>query len=503
MRWKRWALAATGVLALGACTLMLDRSATQCKSDAECSPRFGDQLVCRAGVCVQDCFSGEPQPAQDFLNHCTTAKRFAYDNCAVGLCTPDTADAGNIVPPRPEGGAPGAGTMAPDPSTLPACADASEGRGQVVNITGSSNFPPLLAKLAPLIIRKQGYVPVYQITSSCNGVKTIFSSVPKDHIMVDPVMGSTGASAQYLTEDGTFVPCSLGGSGAQVDIGESDIFSDTCNGFGAPGATIGEYLGPIQAMLFVVPTNSPETVISAEAARAVFGRGGLAPWTSPESFFVRNANTGTQQMIGRAIGVPAEAFWGVDRGSARNVDSLMRSIIEPGAATLAIGIISNDFYDGDRLGLRALAFKAVEQSYGYLPDSSLAKTDKKNVRDGHYPIWGPLHFFTAVSTDGTPSSPAANAFVQVASVPGQDVEKSLFDAYIGSGLVPSCAMSVQRTRELGPLSVYSPAHPCGCYFEASPSVNGSAPPECTKCETANDCKDPARPACNLGYCEVR
>jgi hypothetical protein len=64
-------------------------------------------------------------------------------------------------------------------------------------------------------------------------------------------------------------------------------------------------------------------------------------------------------------------------------------------------------------------------------------------------------------------------------------------------------MSVQRTAELGPMSPYSPPFQCGCYFEASPSVNGSAPPECTRCNTANDCRDPARPACNLGYCEVR
>jgi hypothetical protein len=26
---------------------------------------------------------------------------------------------------------------------------------------------------------------------------------------------------------------------------------------------------------------------------------------------------------------------------------------------------------------------------------------------------------------------------------------------------------------------------------------------CTSCNTANDCTDPSRPACNLGYCEVQ
>ena len=45
-------------------------------------------------------------------------------------------------------------------------------------------------------------------------------------------------------------------------------------------------------------------------ARAVFGRGGAQglaqPWVTPALYFVRNASTGTQQMMGSAIGVPAE-----------------------------------------------------------------------------------------------------------------------------------------------------------------------------------------------------
>jgi hypothetical protein len=85
------------------------------------------------------------------------------------------------------------------------------------------------------------------------------------------------------------------------------------------------------------------------------------------------------------------------------------------------------------------------------------------------------------------------------SVP--NIPQALLDAFISSSLVPSCAMKVQRSTELGPLSAYTPPFECDCYFLASPSVNGSAPPECALCKTANDCTDPSRPACNLGYCE--
>jgi hypothetical protein len=308
----------------------------------------------------------------------------------------------------------------------------------------------------------------------------------------------TGKYAMYFGADGTSTPCLLGASGAQVDVGESDIFSTTCNGYGAPAGNIGEYLGPIQAMMFVVPGKSSQTAITAEAARAVFGTGGsnVMPWSNPALFFVRNANTGTQQMIGHAISVPADQFWGVDRGTAANVDSLLRVISDATLAQEAIGIISADYYDSDRDNLKALAFRATGQDCAYLPDSTPFKKDKQNVRDGHYPIWGPVHFFTQVQ-NGVPMTAGAQAFVSVVSVP--NVSKQLLDAFIGSSLVPACAMTVQRTVELGPLSSYTPPFVCGCYFEAS--IVGEVPPGCAQCGTANDCTDPKRPACNLGFCE--
>jgi hypothetical protein len=371
-------------------------------------------------------------------------------------------------------------------------------------MTGSSNFPPLLAKLAPLIL-STGFTPVYEVTSSCGGVNAILGTQQRDHFISDPAANSRTLPAMFVTAGGALTPCSLGPQGAVVDVGESDIFSSTCLGITAgPQNQVGEYFGPIQAMLFVVPGKSQESAISAEAARAIFGRGGdegkAAPWTNPMLYFVRNANTGTQQMVGHAIGVPAESFWGIDRGSAKNVDALLRVITDETTAQEAIGIISNDYYDADRGNLKALAFRDSGQECAYLPDSTLFRKDKRNVRDGHYPIWGPLHFFATLS-GGVPVSPAAQAFVSVIGVP--DVEQELLDAFISSGLVPGCAMRVQRSSDLEALSSYAAPFECGCYFEASPSINGTPPPECRPCQTANDCTDPGRPACNLGFCEVQ
>jgi hypothetical protein len=381
---------------------------------------------------------------------------------------------------------------------LPACVDPTSGRAQVVVLTGSSNFPPLLSKLAPLIVAS-GYTPVYQVTSSCAGVAAVLGD---NHAIVDPAPGKSGKTAQYYRSDGTSVPCSLGPGGATVDVGESDIFASTCSGFSEPAGGVVEYLGPIQAMLFVTPGASRQKAISAEAARMVFGMGGAdgatSPWTDPALYFVRNQTTGTQQMIAKAIGVPAGAFWGVDRGTAAAVDSDLRVISDPTLADEAIGIISADYYDADRANLNALAFRAAGQGCAYMPDSTAFTRDKQNVRDGHYPIWGPIHFFAAVA-GGVPVSPGAAAFVSIVSVP--NVVQPLLDAFIGSSLVPACAMRVTRTSELGPTSAYAPPFGCGCYFEAS--VEGSPPVECTRCKTANDCLTPARPACNLGFCETR
>ena len=495
--------------ACAACTALVDRSATQCATDPDCA-HFGSHPYCQGGVCVAsglgpaDCFSGAPQKASDFLNQCSDSQCLSFDDCQrLNFCgSASDVDAALPPPPTPEASATATDAGATDAAadggtTLPSCVDPASGRNPPVFLTGSSNFPPLLAKLAPLVTAA-GYTPVYQVTNSCTGVGSVLGS---NHTISDPSPGGSGQHAEYFQPDGTTVPCALGPGGATVDVGESDIFSSSCSGFGAPGPGYQEYLGPIQAMVFVVPGASTQQAISAEAARAVFGMGGdhgsASPWTNPQLYFVRNQNTGTQQMIGKAINVPPGQFWGVDRGSAGAVDSELRVISDPTLANQAIGIISADYYDDDRVNLNALAFKAEGQDCAYLPDSTAFKKDKQNVRDGHYPVWGPVHFFAAV-TGGVPVSPGAEAFISVVSVP--NLARALLDAFIGASLVPACAMKVQRTTELGPLSSYSPPFGCGCYFGAS--VNGSAPAGCTKCSTANDCGNPAFPACNLGYCEA-
>jgi hypothetical protein len=267
---------ATLVGASAGCTVLLNHDAAQCQTDSDCA-HFGDHPYCQNNVCVSSglgpsaCFYGSPAAPQDFMNQCSLAACLPFDNCSrMGLCGA-TAGAGPslVAPTLGDASTSSSPVVADGGVALPSCMDPANGRAQVVFMTGSSNFPPLLAKLAPLVLAT-GYTPIYQVTSSCTGVSAVFGPAT----IHDPAPGPSAKYAAFFAQDGTSTPCTLGPEGANVDVGESDIFSTTCDANAVAGSTVGEYLGPIQAMAFVVPGKSQEQAISAEAARAVFGTGG-------------------------------------------------------------------------------------------------------------------------------------------------------------------------------------------------------------------------------------
>ena len=398
-------------------------------------------------------------------------------------------------------------TTKPPPGTH--CLDSGAGRGNVVYVTGSSALRPFLSALAPVVAADSpSYTIVYQSQGSCAGVASVFDSDAAKRIIKDvPAAGSKPANyAVYFNTDGTAQECFLDTSGAgeggtawpAVDLGISDVFAKSCGYDAAPsGITIADYFGPIQPMTFVVPSASSQRSISAEAAYLAFGLGGggnAAPWVDPSLFFVRNSGSGTQQMIARAIGVPADKWWGLDRGGSSQVRSGLKVVLDKENAEKSIGIVSVDIADEERANLRILAFKAKGQTCGYLPDSTANTRDKVNVRDGHYPIWGPVHLFARTS-GGLPST-AAGAFVGRFAT--ARVDKRLLDAEIVKGLVPQCAMRVTRSAEMGPLASFQPQLECGCYFDFK--ANGAT--SCKTCGGTADCRAPT-PACNFGYCEAR
>jgi ABC-type phosphate transport system substrate-binding protein len=239
---------------------------------------------------------------------------------------------------------------------------------QVVYVAGSSAVRSFLTVVAPLLAQDTpAYSIVYQSQGSCTGVTAIFSTDPTKRVMKDiPAAGTRAANyAILLKADGSAQECSLPPEGVLVDIGVSDVFASTCGVEAPAGVQTADYEGPIQPMTFVVPVNSTQKSISAEAAYMAFGKGGnqgrATPWLDPTLFFVRNASSGTQQMIARAISVPADKWWGVDRGGSDGVRKNMKLLLDASSSEKAIGILSTDVADEERSNLRILAFQARGQ----------------------------------------------------------------------------------------------------------------------------------------------
>jgi hypothetical protein len=160
----------------------------------------------------------------------------------------------------------------------------------------------------------------------------------------------------------------------------------------------------------------------------------------------------------------------------------------------AIGVLGADTADRERSNLRILYFQATGQLCGFLPDATPFSKDKVNVRDGHYPIWGPTHYYTAIS-GGVPSV-QASALLNIIAAARTD--RTFLNSVIDAGFVPPCAMKVQRTSEMGPVSAFTPPFGCGCYFENR--INGAT--KCTACTGSSGCPVGA-PSCNNGFCEVQ
>jgi hypothetical protein len=497
------------LISLCACTLLLNRSADQCSANSDCQSLKANS-VCSAGICIvpgnesdggppdgssrfdaafgiDGCFAGIPTNGEQLLNACTTAQCLPFDNCArLGICDGSAPEATF----GPDGGSSAAASDAGSPAAV-MCSDPAA-RPNTIYMTGSTNFEPFLKALAPLLAKSATpYTIVWQVSNSCSGVGSVFNPDATKRLIKE----GPGKLTVYYDNAGEKIPCLLDPSGNTIDVGESDIFASSCAaklGYTPDFSGIGEYFGPIQAMVFAVPATSSQRAISAAAARYAFGRGGTEPWTDPNQLFNRNDGTGTNQIMSRAMDVPPSKWWGVDKRSAKNMADQLKAV--PAASTeKTLGVLSADFADQERGNITELAFQAPRQTCAFWPDSTPFARDKQNIRDGHYPIWGALHFFTRLE-QGTPTAAAA-AFVLRFSV--AKLEEGLLKAIIDTNNVPACAMRVSRDGEMGELSPSAPAFSCECYYDAQTSSSS-----CPKCATSAECPSD-RPACNYGFCEKR
>ena len=161
----------------------------------------------------------------------------------------------------------------------------------------------------------------------------------------------------------------------------------------------------------------------------------------------------------------------------------------------AIGLLGAEVYDANRTTLKSLAFRAKGQYAAYYPDSTPTATDKKNLRDGHYTVWSPTIWMDTTDTAGTPVNADARYVIDL--IAGTTVTPApsfpMLDIVAAVGLVPVCAMGVQREFEGGPLTLFQPPQSCVCKYESLVATTA-----CTACTTT--C---ATGVCRNGFCEVQ
>src|SRR5581483_9044256 len=220
-----------------------------------------------------DCFYGTPATDVQFASACTTAQCVGFDNCGrLGICQGSSLNPDLLSTPADLGAVP----TPVNTETMPSMSCKDPSRPNLIYMTGSTNFPPLLKAVAPLLAANSPpYTVIFQPQTSCKGAASVFDADPTKHLIKDIV----GNWAFFYTPDGTKNYCLLDTTGDQIDVGESDVYGQTCGYASQPG--IADYTGPIQAITFVVPSGSSQRAISAEAAHLTFGTGGAVGPRSP------------------------------------------------------------------------------------------------------------------------------------------------------------------------------------------------------------------------------
>jgi ABC-type phosphate transport system substrate-binding protein len=259
--------------------------------------------------------------------------------------------------------------------------------------------------------------------------------------------------------------------------------------------------GPVQAMLFIVnKANTTTQYISYKEAQDLYGCGvstttPFAGFTDPNGVYCRDANSGTQITVADNIGLPASVLVTPRCQNGGGTSGVGMGVINYSVPQQTIGFVAADYFDGQRTMLTSLAFQALGQTKAYYSDSGPDVADRKNVRDGHYGIWGYEHFI--VKATGGNLSTQASDFIGWVNGTKTSANFDYVAVEGGAGTIPLCAMKVQRSQDGGLMSPYTPAASCNCAFEAAIGKT-TTPAGCTACSTSTPC---TTGTCRHGFCE--
>lgn len=452
------------------------------------------------------CFSCAPTTNDELLTACSTSlfESFENEDRIVGFdpSTPRPAlgEQGPTPPPLE-----GTSSTEPDPNAPPAPACPLDAVPNPVMVLGATGFP------METIAKAMGSAATvfYLEKSSCDGVAAM-------------VLGQKmSGEVVYYDTTGAKNRCTLQEE-HPADITLSALFAPSCanqSGLAEPvvlPSHIDDFVGPINPVMFAAPATSKERAVSAEAAYRIYGLGGLSavtPWNDEMFIFRRRAGSGNQLTVAASLGLPLDGLRGRDSNGSSN---MLKALYESTAPQKTIGISSAEIVDTNRDVMKTLAYKHYGQSVAFYPDSDAGTLDRRNVRDGHYFLWMPLHVLartrgtdpiaaenTVLDADGSHAAARdaavkALTFVMIsrqrAPVPSVD----LFGALKRAGNVPQCAMKVTRQREGAPLEPFTPPVSCDCAFEAATPGNTRA--DCSPCRDASECTSD-KPTCSFGYCE--
>jgi ABC-type phosphate transport system substrate-binding protein len=388
---------------------------------------------------------------------------------------------------------------AQDAGTTPTCASLTN----PVYVDGSSAFVPTMGAFAVKLANSTAnkMTVVYTSPGSCAGVNDIATN--KD--LTGTGTYFTLSSSNALVKNS----CTLPASGQKADLAISDVFYSSC-GTAAPAtqpATLKDFPGPAQAMLFIVPkANTTTQYITAAEANILYTCGataGIASFNQASGIFCRDQNSGTQITIASNVGLPPAGLTMCQSVSGSAMPTSVAGFSMPNAS---IGFVGADIYDANRTTLNSLAFQASGQTKAYYSDSTTSARDRQNVRDGHYTPWGYEHMLAYVDGNGVPINANAGKLINV--INGVISDPAVGDSAIieaTAGTIPVCAMGVKKTDDApGYMTTVTPTCTCA-YLKAA---TGTAPASCVACGGGSDGGADAAAGgctggktCQHGFCE--
>ena len=377
------------------------------------------------------------------------------------------------------------------------------GAQTVVYIENGDTQEPLVKKLGAQLIKSAAPIRlVYKNRRTCDLALDMYTPNP---LVADAI------ATKYIpspTEDPTWTPlaatpsCDPDPGGVAIGLGIGATFLSSCTNLPATKpADLAIADGPVQSYGFIVPGASSQIALTAQEGYFAYGfpaaTGQAPPWVDQALRFSRGPTASTALTCAAAIGLKGSQLKGtVPVGNTST--EVLNLVATSGSPEATIGLMGTEVYDGARNLVKLLAFKGFGQRHAYFPDFSATTFDKKNVRDGHYLPWAPTPYITRIDLGtGKATDPNVQRVIDLVFGSRTDADVNGLDQVIASGLVPECAMGVQRAFDGGDLSLYAPAEPCACYFEAR------VPQGSTKCAKCTDSSTCGAGKCRRGYCEVR